>query len=177
MVVSAGDTLCWEERIWGMTGKAKQMTPWIIRNIPFYKAFVRPHMGYTVQVWAPTAHKTRKLGYYNGNWKLPKTVLNQDNWGHGPTPLSSRDTASQINDFTGTTNAWWLNKDLTSYPPSGPRSWFKLAFATEREFVDVLCSMASGVNSPPLDVGFSCKWCESEESENFLACQVQTCRH
>ena len=162
-----------------MTGKAKQVTPcnWIIRNIPFYKAFVRPHMGYTVQVWTPTAHKTRKLRYYNGNWRLPKTVLNQDNWGHGPTPLSSRVTASQINDFTETTNVWWLNQDFTSYPPLGPRSWFKLAFATEREFVDVLCFMASGVNSPPLDVGFSCKWCESEESENFLACQVQTCRH
>ena len=123
------------------------MTPWIIRNIPFYKAFVRPHLGYTVLVWAPTAYKTRKLGYYNGNWGLPKTVY-QDNWGHGPTPLSSRVTASQINDFIGTTNAWWLNQDFTSDPPSGPRSWFKLAFATEREFVDVLCSTASGVNSP-----------------------------
>ena len=43
---------------------------------------------------------TRKLGYYNGNWGLPKTVY-QDNWGHGPTLLSSKVTASQINDFTG----------------------------------------------------------------------------
>ena len=51
VVVSAGDTLCWEEQIRGMIGKAKQMTSWIIRNvvsrkpevlIPFYKAFVIP---------------------------------------------------------------------------------------------------------------------------------------
>ena len=104
------------------------MTPWIIRNITFYKAFVRHHLEHTVQVWAPTVHKTWKLGYYNENWGLPKTVLNQDNWGHGPTPLSSRVTASQINDFSGMTNAWWLNQDFTSDPPSAPRSWFKLAF-------------------------------------------------
>ena len=42
VVVSAGDTLCWEEQIRGMIGKAKQMTSWIIRNVV-----------------------SRKLGYYN----------------------------------------------------------------------------------------------------------------
>ena len=69
--VSAGDTLCWEEQIRGMTGKAKQMRSWIIRNvvsrkqlvlIPFYKAFVKPHLEYAVQVWAPTAR--------HGNWGI-----------------------------------------------------------------------------------------------------------
>ena len=58
MVVSAGDTLFWEEQIRGMIGKAKQMTSWVIRNvvsrkpevlITFYKAFVRPHLEYAVQ--------------------------------------------------------------------------------------------------------------------------------
>ena len=51
--------------------KAKQMTSWIIRNvvsrkqevlIPFYKAFVGPHLEYAVQVWAPTAR--------HGNWGI-----------------------------------------------------------------------------------------------------------
>ena len=47
-----------------MIGKAKQMTSWIIRDVVsrkpellilFYKAFVRHHFEYAVQVWAPTA--------------------------------------------------------------------------------------------------------------------------
>ena len=58
---------------------------------------------------------------------------------------------------------------FTSDAPSGPPSWFKLACATEREFIDVVCSTASGVNSLPLDVGYSCKWYESDKSENFWA--------
>ena len=47
VVAPASDILYWEEHTQGMTGKAKQMTSWIIRNvvsrkpgvlIPFYKA-------------------------------------------------------------------------------------------------------------------------------------------
>ena len=70
VVVSAGDTLCWEEQIRGMIGKAKQMTSWIIRNvvsrkpevlIPF--CFCHTHFGTdAVQVWAPTAR--------HGNWSV-----------------------------------------------------------------------------------------------------------
>ena len=33
VVVSADNTLCWEEQIRRMIGKAKQMTSWIIRNV------------------------------------------------------------------------------------------------------------------------------------------------
>ena len=53
VVVSAGDILCWAEQVRAIIGKVKQMTSWIITNvvsrkpevlIPFYKAFVRPHL-------------------------------------------------------------------------------------------------------------------------------------
>ena len=54
MVVSAGDTLFWEEQIRGMIGKAKQKRK-PEELIPFYKAFIRPHLEYAVQVRAPTA--------------------------------------------------------------------------------------------------------------------------
>ena len=57
VVVSAGDILCWAEQVRAIIGKAKQMTSWIIKNvvcrkpevlIPFYKAFLRPHLEYAV---------------------------------------------------------------------------------------------------------------------------------
>ena len=56
VVVSASDTLFWEEQLREMIGKEKQMTSWIIRNVvarkpePFYKAFVRAHLEHAVQV-------------------------------------------------------------------------------------------------------------------------------
>ena len=71
VVVSAGDTFCWQEQLRRMIGKAKEMMSWIIRNvvsrkpevlIPFSKGFVRPHLEYAVQVWAPTAR--------HGNWGI-----------------------------------------------------------------------------------------------------------
>ena len=106
VVVSASNTLCWMEQIRGMIGKAKQMTSWIIRNvvsrkpevpIPFYKAFVRPQLEYAVQVWAPTAR--------HGNWGVKMEIEDCQRQftriikGMGPL------TASQINDFTGTSKA------------------------------------------------------------------------
>ena len=36
-------------------------------------------------------------------------------WRHGPAPLSSKFTASQINNFTGTSNAWWLNQNFQNH--------------------------------------------------------------
>ena len=68
VVVSASDTLFWQEQLREMIGKAKQMTSWIVRNVvsrkpePFYKAFVRPHLEHAVQVWAPTTR--------HGNWGI-----------------------------------------------------------------------------------------------------------
>ena len=79
VVVSAGDTLCWEEQIRGMIGKATQMKSWIIRNVvsrkpevpmPFYKACQTP-FGIRSAGVGPN-RKTQKLGYYNGNLGLPK---------------------------------------------------------------------------------------------------------
>ena len=65
-------------------------------------------------------------------------------------------------------------KTAQLFKSDAPRSLFKLACVKEREFVDVLCSTASVVNSPPLDVGFSGKWCEPEESE--FGCIISTGR-
>ena len=68
VVVSASDTLFWEEQLREMIAKAKQMTSWIIRNVvarkpePFYKAFVTPHLEHAVQVWDPTTR--------HGNWGI-----------------------------------------------------------------------------------------------------------
>ena len=98
-------------------------------------------------------------------------------------PLSmTRNLCLLWTTFTGSLNIWnWPPEMLlmfapaktarlfTSDAPSGPRSWFKLACATEREVIDVVCSTASGLNSLPLDDGFSCKWYESDKSENFWA--------
>ena len=71
VVVLAVDTLCWEEQIRGMIGKAKQMTSWITGNvvsrkpevlIPFYKAFVRPHLEYTQCRCGPQPQDTETGG-------------------------------------------------------------------------------------------------------------------
>ena len=62
VVVSAGDTLCWEEQIRGMIGKATQMKSWIIRNVVSRK----PEVLIRSAGVGPN-RKTWKLGYYNGN--------------------------------------------------------------------------------------------------------------
>ena len=65
VVVSAGDTLCWEEQIRVMIEKAKQMTSWIIRNVVSRKPELLPFGTHSAGVGP--SRKTRELGYYNGN--------------------------------------------------------------------------------------------------------------
>ena len=69
--VLTSDSLLWNEQIKSSVSKANQMICWIVRNLtlreksvmlPVYKALVRPHLEYCVQLWNPVAEQ--------GNWSL-----------------------------------------------------------------------------------------------------------
>ena len=75
VVVSAGDTLFWEEQIRGMIGKAKQMTFGLLGMLylgnqkcynTIIQSFCQTPFGIRSAGVGPN-RKTRKLRYYNGN--------------------------------------------------------------------------------------------------------------
>ena len=70
-------SLTWSESIKGSISKANRMTAWIARNILsrskevmllIYKALIRPHIEYCVQIWSPTPQY--------GNWA---TIIQLEN--------------------------------------------------------------------------------------------------
>ena len=69
--VLTSDSLLWNEQIESSVSKANQMICWIVRNLilreksvmlSVYKALVRPHLEYCVQLWNPVAEQ--------GSWGL-----------------------------------------------------------------------------------------------------------
>ena len=69
--VLTSDSLLWNEQIKSNVSKANQMICWIVRNLilreksvmlSVYKALVRPHLEYCVQLWNPVAEQ--------GSWGL-----------------------------------------------------------------------------------------------------------
>ena len=72
--------------------------------IPFHKAFVRPHLEYAVQVWAPTIR--------HGNWGIILEIEDCQRQftriieGMGLLPYPQRLQSLRFNEFAGTSNAW-----------------------------------------------------------------------